>query len=263
MPLTAGAILGGVGAAAKVGAGIGQLIHSKKKPAIRPNFDIQKEYFDNQTLAQSYAQEGLPESTKAYYTTQASRGLSSGIDAALQGGGDVNALTNLVDQYQQGLNKISAEDAQLKLKNIDDLMERNSDLASQKVQQWVLNKYEPFKDQAKANAQERAAGLQNLIGGIGEGAAVLSSYGQAENYEDMVKSFAKNRNKTATASEQPGDLEKQEVYQRTHPPTGNMFADYLAHQQAQDQSNVSVPAGDLSTDDLLNQIVTLIQKRKI
>lgn len=192
MPLTAGLVIGGISALGKIGTGIGQLSDAKKKSKnnIRPTFDIQQEYFDNRDIAANMAQHGLTEQALDFYSDQAGRGLTTSLSATLQGGGGINSVNNVLDTYQQGVRSVAAQDAQLQNENIKYFIDRNADVAKQKVQKWVIDKYEPFKDTAAAAAQERAAGFQNISTGLGEATATLSSFSQANQYQDLLNNQA-------------------------------------------------------------------------
>lgn len=207
MPLTASLIAAGVSAAVKGGTGIGQLIHSKKlgKSAVLPSFDIQQEYFDNRDIAASMAQRGLTDKALNYYTSEAERGLGSATGALLQSGGGINSFQQLYDTFGRGTAAVATEDAELQNKNILHFMDRNDVVAKQKVQKWVIEKYQPYKDTVAAAASERAAGLQNITGALNEGAAAAASYGMGKNYEDLLNA-GKTTAGTGTAVDTPGDI---------------------------------------------------------
>lgn len=200
MPLTASLVIGGISALGKIGTGIGQLVSAKKKSKnnIRPTFDIQQEYFDNRDIAANMAQQGFTQGALDFYGDQAARGLTTSVSATLQGGGGVNAVNNVLDTYQQGARAIAAKDSELQTQNIRYFIDRNADLASQKVQQWVLNKYEPFKDTAAAAAQERSSGFQNIGTGLGEGTAVASAFASSQMYNDLLRNPSAGSNSNTT-----------------------------------------------------------------
>jgi hypothetical protein len=188
MPITASLVIGGISAVGKIVGGFSQTAHAKKlaRNNIRPTFDIQKEYFENRDIAANMAQRGLSDQALNFFGDQAARGLSASASATLQGGGGINALQNQLDTYQQGIRSIAAQDAELQNNNLKFFIDRNADVAKQKVQKWVIDKYEPFKDTAKAAAQERAAGIQNINTGISEGLGVASSAATAGMNRDLL-----------------------------------------------------------------------------
>jgi hypothetical protein len=148
----------------------------------RPNFDISKEYYTNQQLAQNQAQSGLGQESLDYYTNQAARGLTNSTDALLQTGAGANSIAGLYDRYQSGIGGIAAADAQAKRQNINNLMARNADIAGQESMQWSLNKYEPYKDTALAAAALKKQGTENIFSGIQQVGGAVTSYGNTQNY---------------------------------------------------------------------------------
>lgn len=187
--LAASAIMSGVGGLAKTGFGIAQYIHGNQlaKHNIRPTYDIPAETLANRGLAASLAEDGLPAAERAYFTDAAGRGLTAGIDASLQGGGGVNDINNLVDTYSQGLRSLNARSAEMHVANVNNFMGRNSDVAAEKKMQWALNKYEPYKDIAKAASAEKNAGINNIFGGADQAAGAGAAYAGADNYSDLLK----------------------------------------------------------------------------
>lgn len=184
--MPAAAVIAGISALGKAGVGIAQLLHSNKDDNPRPFFDIQDEYFENRNIAARRASEGLTAGALDYYGDMAGRGLSGTSNAILQGGGNVNDITRAYDTYLQGIRSVAAKDSEIQNNNILTFLDKNEELAKQKVQQWAINKYEPFKDKAAAKAQERAAGIQNIFGGLQEGASILAA-GETRNlYEDLL-----------------------------------------------------------------------------
>lgn len=188
MPLTATAVIGGIQSIYQLGTGISQISKAKRMEENnpRPTFDIQKEYFDNQSLAQSMAQGGLTDKALDYYTTESRRGFTAGTDTSLQVGGSVNSINSLFDNYQRGLQEVAMKDSQLQTENMKYLIDRNKDLAGQKTQKWVLNEYEPYKDTAQAVAAMRAGGAKNINTGLSTAAGVGASLYTANLNEQML-----------------------------------------------------------------------------
>lgn len=186
----ASAAIGAVGAGYKVAQGISQNSAANKlqRGLVRPMYKIQDQYYQNQGLAENAAQQGLDQNSLNYYADQSNRGLASGINGILQGGGDVNSIGALYDKFNQGNRAVSVEDSRLKNDNIRYLIDRNKDLAGQETQQWALNKYEPYKDTATAIAGLRNSSSQNVASGIGELGSVVSTLGTDYKNEAPVSS---------------------------------------------------------------------------
>lgn len=147
----------------------------------RPTFDIQQEYFDNQSLAQNMAQRGLSEASMNFYTNNANRGLTTATDTALQLGGGINSVSQAFDQYNQSLAGIAAADAEMRNQNIRYLMEANNQIAGQKTQKWALDKYEPYKDTARTAAAMQKIGTENIFSGISQVGSSVAAMGSAGN----------------------------------------------------------------------------------
>lgn len=186
-----------LGASAAVTAGLGlykaikgggEVADAKRRAKlnIRPTYDIQKQYYDNNNLASSMAQNGLSDAERNYYNTNAERGLSSGIGAALQTGGGPNAVGGLYDSFLRGQGAIANTSDQLKTQKLATLMQTNRELADQETNKWALDKYEPFKDEAKAIAGEKTAGQQGVNDGLNTVAGAVSSFaGSRTKFEDQ------------------------------------------------------------------------------
>lgn len=196
MPLTATALVtGGIGIYKAIkGASDTADAKTRAKYNIRPTYDIQPEYFQNQQMAQSLAQGGLTDAAKNYYQTNADRGLGASLGASLTTGGGVNTIQDLYDKYDQGNRAIAAADSEQKIKNIQNLMTTNNQLADQKTQKWVLDKYQPYLDTAKSIAGEKAQGAGELNSGLNTIAGAVSSYADGKiKQEDTI-----SKTRTAT-----------------------------------------------------------------
>lgn len=186
------------GASAAVTAGLGlyktlkgssEVADAKRRAKlnVRPSYNIQQQYYDNQNLAASQAQTGLSDAERNYYNTNAERGLSSGIGAALQTGQGPNAVGGLYDSFLRGQGAIANTSDQLKTQKLATLMQANNALADQETQKWALDKYEPFKDEAEAIAGQKTAGQQQVNDGLNTVAGAVSNYaGGLTNYEDTA-----------------------------------------------------------------------------
>lgn len=160
----------------QAGLGIGQKAKAAKMAAgnKRPEYEISQQAKDNQALAESMASEGLSDSAKQLYTSNADRGLTSSIDAILKGGGDVNAITDLNDGYNQSLSQFAMAEDQAKFRNLNILMRANDALGAEHDKAWQINQYAPYADKAQQAAQMSASGMQNISGGINTGLSALS-----------------------------------------------------------------------------------------
>lgn len=183
-----------IGAGTQIVSGIKQTKAGNKLAANnkRPDYIIPDEYKDNVELNASQAMNGLDGDSMNYYTNQANRGLSSGIDAILQAGGNVNTIEGLYDRFDDGNLRTAAQNAQLKTQHIASLIDANKEMAGQKTQAWTLNEYEPYKDTAQLASQQKAAGAANLKNGLSSAGSLLSTLSDMNNdYDDEGNSGPK------------------------------------------------------------------------
>lgn len=184
LAIAAGATFLANGAKAISGASGAAQGRKLQKSLVRPEYKIEEEYFNNQRLGQQLAGQGMTAQSKGYFAQQAERGLSYGMDTALRGGGGLNSISELYDSYNQANLKMAAEDSQLRIGNIKALMEQNTALAAQKTNKWAIDKYEPYKDKARAAAEAIAAGNATMWSGISGMTGAVSSYAQSKAYQD-------------------------------------------------------------------------------
>lgn len=175
----------------------------RAKLNIRPSYPIQQQYYDNNNLAASLASTGLSDAERNYYNTNSERGLSSGLSAALQTGQGPNAIGGLYDSFLRGQNQLAATGDQLRTQKLMTLMQTNRELADQETNKWALDKYEPFKDEAKAIAGQKTAGQQQVNDGLNTTAGALSSYAASKTgYADTATKVADAQNSSAELGRQ-------------------------------------------------------------
>lgn len=177
-------IIAAAGALYTIGSGIAQKAKANKirRQNVRPQFQIQPEYQRNVSLAQSMAQEGLPQATQQFYQTQAERGLQSANDVALQTGQGVNAIAGNLDVYNQGIQRLAAQSGLLRNENIRYLIDQQTRLAEERQKEFAINQYAPFQERAREAAAMTNAGSQNINTGIQQGIGAAASYFNALHY---------------------------------------------------------------------------------
>lgn len=149
----------------------------------QPFYKIQDEYFQNRDIAGNLAGQGLTDSAKNYLTTESQRGFGSAVGATQQAGGvGGNDAGKLLDVYLKSIDKTAAEDAQMKIGNIQNFMNVNKELAGQKTMKWTLDEYQPYQRKLKeiterinAAKQNKNNALNTAIGSLGAGGTALSN----------------------------------------------------------------------------------------
>lgn len=157
-----------------------------------PFYKIQDEFIQNRNIAGNMASSGLPDATKNYYTTEAQRGLGSGLNAVMTAGGSPNDVNRLLDVYNNSINKVAVEDAQARVQNIQNFMNVNRELAGQKVTQWSLNEYAPYQRKLKEITERIGAAKQNQNNAFNSIIGSVSAAGTAISNNDLMnKLFGK------------------------------------------------------------------------
>lgn len=168
-------IMGGV-ALAQFGVGIAQKAKAaklarQKRPELDDNPYLEQQY----NLTGSRAQQGLTGSTLQAYQTNADRGLSSSLEASLRAGGGVNNIADLYEGQQNGLRQLAMINEETKMRNVNTFLEVGlQGKSDQERDQFFLNQYAPFQDQAALSAQLSQEGMNNVWKGVntGVGAAI-------------------------------------------------------------------------------------------
>lgn len=186
-------IIAGVSALYSIGKGAKQKRDAKRmrERNKRPTFNIQDEYYDNQSIAENQAGQGFTSKTVENYNTQTERGFQAAIDAQLQTGGGPNTIQGAFANYNLSNRNFAAADSEKQTANIENLYARNKDIAAQKVQGWVINDYQKFKDEAAAAAQMSAAGDANISQGINSAMSAAGSFTSGGAYSSLMKTGSK------------------------------------------------------------------------
>ena len=158
--------------------GVGQTISGNKKlnnlEDNRPIYNVDPSIKYNQQLAGQIASQGIPDSAKNWYTDSIERGLGSTINAGLSSGQGLGQITNAFGAANNSFRDLLAQDAMMKQKNQQILMEANKDLRDENLRAFDWNSAQKYADSYKRYSDQTNAGAQNIYGG-GQG---LGSMGQ-------------------------------------------------------------------------------------
>jgi hypothetical protein len=203
--LAVGALVLGAGTAVYQGVSAANAKKKDEKAArdlVKPFYQIQKEYYQNRDIAANLAEGGLPDSSKNYLTTEAQRGLGTGI-AALENNGSTNPndIARLADVFSNSINKTAATDAQMKIQNIENFMKYNTELAGQKTIKWSLNEDQPYKSRLKQLNQNIAVDKANINNAINTGVSAVSSYGVSRANANLMKDLFKDKSQPTTKTD--------------------------------------------------------------
>lgn len=164
----------GIGAATAVDG-----YSNKKKAEEAAKSNVLKKYktsqseYDNLALLESRAGSGMGDAARTAFQNNADRGLSAGISAILRGGGDVNAVGGLYDNYINGMSNMAIYDDKRNVANMDNLISGRQRIANSQDKEYQLNEYLPWANKAQAYAQQAAAGQQQMWSGINTAGGAL------------------------------------------------------------------------------------------
>jgi hypothetical protein len=151
-----------------------------------PFYKIQNEYYQNRDISGQLAAQGLPSSTQNYYTTEAQRGLGTSINYLTQAGGDATDAANLFSAYDRSIDKIAAQDAVMKIGNIQNFMNYNKELAGQKTMKWALDEYQPYQRKLKELTERMYAAKVNQNNALNTAIGAASATGTALSNADLL-----------------------------------------------------------------------------
>lgn len=188
------AVVGGVTSVVKgINASNAKAKNEAELAKLKPSFyKIQDEYVQNRNIAGNLAGQGLPSATQNYLTTEGQRGLGTSIAGLSQNGGNPNDVGRLNDVYNRSIDRTAAEDAQVRLGNINNFMNYNKELAGQKTMQWTLNELRPYERKLKQLTGNIAAEKVNQNNALNEGIGYASSFGTAISNDSLMRDLFKN-----------------------------------------------------------------------
>ena len=190
-PLTIASL--GISAAAGVAQGITGAIQKAKAKKMarnnkRPKYEVQQGLLDNEDLTNSEAAAGgISDYARQVYSTGAERGLTSSIDAILKGGGSVNNIANLYDNYQGGISKLALVAEEGRVRKIANVVASNNELAAATEKKFQINEFAPYADTAQAAAALSKQGSDNIWKGVGTIASTASSAAMSRRPEAFLK----------------------------------------------------------------------------
>jgi len=167
----AAVVVGGV----SLGLGIYQTAkgNSDRKKLKRPEYQIPDEVYQNMSLAEQVAYEGLPASVKNDFQ----RNVKSSEAAMLSRSGDlqsgVSAMAASQLASQNALSNMYSQDAMMRLEGKRLMMGANTNIANFKDRSFGFDQQNYLQDLTSAQAM-MGAGMQNMATGIGYGASALT-----------------------------------------------------------------------------------------
>lgn len=143
----------------------------------RPEYVIPNEVLQNQRMAQSAANEGLPSQQYNQAMQNIQRQQNRALSAASSRRGGLMALPGLQQQANDQLLNLDVKDAQARMANQQQLYGINSQVAGYRDKAFNINKMQPYQENKNYYMNLLASGNQNLLGGadklLGGGASLL------------------------------------------------------------------------------------------
>jgi hypothetical protein len=134
--------------------------------ATRPKLAASPYIDDQLSLAQSELANGMSGATERAYEEGLSRDTSSALDAILKSGGDVNNVAEIFDRSAVGRQRLALMKDNLRLSQINNLVNAQSAAENQRKQMFEFNQYRPWADASQANAIGRQKAQDMIWGGL-------------------------------------------------------------------------------------------------
>lgn len=174
-----GAILGGLSLAS------GALQYFKGKNLEKRNkrftAETPSEAYQNLSMAQQMALQGLPEEQKQQFISNLQRGTALGLRELGTRKAGISGISALNQQQNDGYQQMLGMDSQARVQNQNQLMQQNQNIANYKDRNFQLNTVNPYYERVAQSQAMMGAGLQNINKGIQLGANFMTSYGQPSN----------------------------------------------------------------------------------
>lgn len=142
----------------------------------RPTYSIPQEQYQNQTLAKSRANQGLPAAQYA----QAMQNIERQRNAALVATQDRRGALGTIGKIQQGVTdanlNLDVADAKQKIANEQNLMKVNNTMSGYKDKEWDYNKRQKYEQDYQYGMSLLGSGNQNMLNSLdklGAGAGYL------------------------------------------------------------------------------------------
>jgi len=194
------------------------LINSKKTKreaarlaASRPKLEASPYLDDQLSLAQSELSNGMSGAAENAYEQGLSRDVSSSLDAILKSGGDVNNVAEIFDRSAVGRQRLSLMKENLRLSQINNLVNAQSAAENQRKEMFEFNQYRPWADASQANAAARQKSQDMIWGGLQTVASGAMSAGQSAGAQNDFNSYFQSGQKGGGYNGNPQYSQVQQV----------------------------------------------------
>ena len=144
---------------------------------------------DQLSLAKSELSNGMSGAAENAFEQGLSRDLSTSLDAILKSGGDVNNVADIFDRSATGRQRLSLMKENLRLNQINNLVNAQGAAENERLQQFQFNEAAPWFDKARANAQARQGAEGMIWGGLQTFGSAATSFLQGQNQKQDFNDY--------------------------------------------------------------------------
>lgn len=180
------AIMQGVQSAFQIGAGISQMIKSKKINPVRPTYDFEtlnRGGLENRNMFKNLMNGGMPGLQKASADITANQ--SNIMAANERGATDASTQLLLANAGQaktnDALTNLGVQNAQFSANQAGNLAGANAGLDQGRAQAFQFNEVEPYLDRKLQKEQLMQSGLANISSGLGAAAGAANTFQAGKN----------------------------------------------------------------------------------
>lgn len=162
---------------------------AERLEASRPKIGDSPFVKDQLSLAKSELASGMSGAAENAYEQGLSRDLSTSLDAILKSGGDVNNVADIFDRSATGRQRLSLMKENLRLSQINNLVNAQGAAENERLQQFEFNEYRPWADKSQANAQARQGAEDMVWGGLQTFGSAATSFLQGQNQQQDFNNY--------------------------------------------------------------------------
>lgn len=185
-------------AVAAVEFGVSEIQKGKEKKEARklaqqrPTYNITPEARSEESLASSELSRGMGAEAEQAYNDDLERGYSTSIGAIEKYGGGVNNVAQVYDSSEQGRQRLSLMKEQLRVNNINNVVNSYRNMAEQRDKQFQINQYAPYTDEATANAQARQGSANLEASAFNSAISAAGQYASGQQMKNFFKTQSNN-----------------------------------------------------------------------
>lgn len=183
-----------LGAAQAIGGilkGHAEEAKAKRLRASRTAFKTSSQIYDIQAATENNASQGYDVGTLDYLTNQIDNAASSAYDTSKKLGGDPNDLSAILDQQLQGILKVGAGSAAVRMENFGKYLGAQELLSKNLDAEWA-SKQGMIKDDLQAAAQGRQEAAAQVSNGLSNVVSGISSMEIAKLYKERTNAIKKS-----------------------------------------------------------------------